>query len=471
MRDCGPLVPLLLGLLLFGSCGKEAPLLSDVRKVEQGKGWRGDGSGEFRSVQPPTRWSLDENVLWRASLPSWSNASPVPVGDRVFVCAEPASLLCLAAEDGQVLWHAANGYLDILGADERAEAERQIVAANATRNELQRAEQLLRRYQHQTKEKATDRAVVLTRTEMEAAVARLRERMGPALRFELPPTEIKHNGYSTPTPVTDGRRIFVLFGNGIAACYELEGRRVWARIVERPTADFGQSASPVLADGKLVVLIDALHALDASTGATLWKAPARQRWGTPLVAQVGADSMIVSAGGEIVRLSDGAVLSTKGGSLSESSAVVEGGVVYLIEKKAHAVRLSPSKKKNKVKREFVWNVDLPGKRYFASPIVHAGRVFGVSSDGDFSVLDAASGALLHERKLGDGKAQFYPSLTLAGENLHATSDDGTTYVLQVDKLDAPPVAVNHLEPLRSSLVFAEKRLYVRTLNALFCIGQ
>ena len=32
------------------------------------------------------------------------------------------------------------------------------------------------------------------------------------------------NGYSSPTPVSDGQNVFVLFGTGVAACYDLDGK-------------------------------------------------------------------------------------------------------------------------------------------------------------------------------------------------------------------------------------------------------
>ena len=58
-------------------------------------GWRSDGSGVFPGTTPPTRWSQTENVRWFTELPGRSNAQPIIVGDRVFLCAEPFTLLCL----------------------------------------------------------------------------------------------------------------------------------------------------------------------------------------------------------------------------------------------------------------------------------------------------------------------------------------------------------------------------------------
>ena len=56
-------------------------------------GWRGDGTGVYPDARPPVKWSATENVLWKTPMPGKSNASPILVGDRIFVCSEPSTLL------------------------------------------------------------------------------------------------------------------------------------------------------------------------------------------------------------------------------------------------------------------------------------------------------------------------------------------------------------------------------------------
>ena len=50
--------------------------------------WRGpDGNGTSDSKNLPTTWSLEknENIVWKAELPSWSGGTPVIWGDHVFI--------------------------------------------------------------------------------------------------------------------------------------------------------------------------------------------------------------------------------------------------------------------------------------------------------------------------------------------------------------------------------------------------
>ena len=64
-------------------------------------GWRNDGSGRFDSVTAgPTEWGPEQNIRWKTPLPHRSNASPIFVEGRLYVCAEPDELLCVAADTG-----------------------------------------------------------------------------------------------------------------------------------------------------------------------------------------------------------------------------------------------------------------------------------------------------------------------------------------------------------------------------------
>jgi len=64
--------------------------------AETSVGWRGNGTGVYPDAQPPVKWSAMENIIWKTPLPGKSNASPILVGDRIFICSEPSTLLCVS---------------------------------------------------------------------------------------------------------------------------------------------------------------------------------------------------------------------------------------------------------------------------------------------------------------------------------------------------------------------------------------
>ena len=97
------------------------------------------------------------------------------------------------------------------------------------------------------------------------------------------------------TPVTDGQRVFALFGTGDVAALDADGNLLWYRALVRDyptiTNQVGMAASPVLSGDVLLLPLENAGdqsfalALDARTGKNLWKADRIRdiNWVTPLV--------------------------------------------------------------------------------------------------------------------------------------------------------------------------------------------
>src|SRR4051794_9605114 len=66
-------------------------------------GWRGDGSGRYPGAVGPVSWErksgpdgyTTKGIVWMAPLPNSGVASPMIVGDRIFLTAEVGDLVCL----------------------------------------------------------------------------------------------------------------------------------------------------------------------------------------------------------------------------------------------------------------------------------------------------------------------------------------------------------------------------------------
>jgi outer membrane protein assembly factor BamB len=84
------------------------------------------------------------------------------------------------------------------------------------------------------------------------------------------------NGPASPSPVTDGTNVYVFFGDFGLLSYRPDGNERW-RLPLGPFNNVnGHGSSPVLADGKLVLICDQdtgsyLLAVDAHNGRALWK--------------------------------------------------------------------------------------------------------------------------------------------------------------------------------------------------------
>ena len=139
-------------------------------------------------------------------------------------------------------------------------------------------------------------------------------------------------GYST-TPVSDGTHVYTWTGTGVAACYTLDGKRVWIRRL--PSGEeLHYSASPAVIGGKLAVFFEHLYALDAATGAIAWEQPkVNQTVASLLSARIAGVDVFISQKGEVVRASDGKMLWANphkiGGDTGWAAPTVDGDILYV----------------------------------------------------------------------------------------------------------------------------------------------
>ncbi len=431
-------------------------------------GWRTDWTGRYPDAEPPLQWSDTEHVVWKTPMPGPGNASPVLVGDRILVCSEPTTLLCVRAGDGKILWERTNTYLDALPA-ERAERVRRLmdkVRIDETTRKLRDLENRHSRARSKLRRHPDDAALKKEKAELEEQIAAVEKRLEPVADFVMPECR-STNGYASPTPVSDGEHVWVLFGTGVAGCYDLEGNRRWVRLVERPTHQYGHSASPLLAGDKLILHVRSVFAMEKRTGKTLWRSDAKSAWGTSLAAEVGGERAVITPNGDVFRATDGERIARLRARLAYNQPLVEEGVVYFIEHGGKAFRLPKAPGEEPVE---LWQTQPRKDRYYASPVLHDGLLYAVTQHGHLSAIDAATGEGAYEEKLDLGRHQCYPSLTLAGGSLYVSGSDGITVVFRPGRT-FEPVARNTLEPFRTSPVFRGKRMFVRGLKHLYCIGE
>ncbi len=277
------------------------------------------------------------------------------------------------------------------------------------------------------------------------------------------------NGWTSATPVTDGEHVFAVFGSGVVAAYTIGGERLWARYVEQPDHRWGHSASPVLGGGRLIVHIRDLVALDPATGEEAWRAESKVAWGSPVVAEIGDAEAVITPLGDVFRADSGEPVATEIGKLEYATPVIQDGIIYFIEKRATAVKLPAALDQP---FETLWESRLQGSRHYASSLIHDGLIYAVSREEDFSILDAETGEMLHERKLdlGSGSNSAYPSISLAGGHVYLSTENGTTVVLEPGR-EYKEVARNKIEDFRTSPVFVGDRMIVRASDHLYCFGS
>ena len=210
-------------------------------------------------------------------------------------------------------------------------------------------------------------------------------------------------------------------------------------------------------------------ALDPSTGKEVWRRPSKEQFGSPVVAQVAGEDVVITAVGDVFLASNGDSLASGIGKLKFATPVVQDGIVYFIEKKAKAVRL-PDKIDGSF--ETVWTAGVKGSRHYASSVIHEGLIYAVSREEKFSILDAKTGEVVFEKDLdlGEGTNSAYPSVTLAGDKLFVGVEKGAMALLELGRTYTE-VARSKVEGFRSSPVFVGNRMCLREFDNLYCFQE
>jgi len=377
-------------------------------------GWRNDGSGRYPGATPPLEWSETRNVLWKTKIGPNKYSSPIVVGGKVFVVADPDLLVCVDAADGTILWKASNGVADLPG-----------------------------------------------------NVEAIKRPLGDA-------------GNTTPTPVSDGRLVTAVFGNGIVSCYDLKGDRQWIQqFPMKPATEYGRAASPLLAGGKLLVMLSCLIALEPATGRELWRnKDVPELYGTPVAATFGGTEVVATPSGHVVRVEDGKVLASGLGGLNFASPIIADGTVYGIQAGAGAQRLSVAEP-DRWEAKQAWEQELDGT-FYASALCDQGLIYAVSNLNLFYILDAKDGKILVSQDLnGPERAgaapsvapNLYPSLALAGGRIYVLNDQGDAVVVEAGR-QYKELKRNHLGVGHGGApAFEGKRLYLRSGPDLYCLGE
>jgi len=431
-------------------------------------GWRTDGTGRYPQANPPLKWSPNGPFVWKTKLPNWSNGSPVITGEKIFVCAEPDLLICVDRTSGKILWQRANPLTDVLSEEQIREmeaAEKKVAEIKDQMSPLQREARRLKGYM----KKGSGKEKYAKRHEEVAKQLKQLQKKLDSMAEHIKPKAHSTNGYTSSTPATDGRRVYAVFGTGVVVCYDMEGNRKWIKLVQKPTHEWGHSSSPVLVGDKLVVHVRDTFGMDATTGEQLWRAKSKPHWGSVLAGKVGEVDVAINSNGDIIRVADGAILAARVQPLDYNSPAVYDGVAYFIQHGGRAVRL-PKSASDRIDPETLWRTNPPNDRYYGSPLIHDGLIYVVHRKNVFSVIDAANGEVVYSKKLALGKGTTYPSITLGGNHIFVSSDNGTTLVLEPGR-EYKQVAENKLEPFRSSPVFLGDRIYIRGLKHLYCIGN
>jgi outer membrane protein assembly factor BamB len=409
--------------------------------------WRGpEGNGASRETNLPIAWNQTSGIVWQCPLPEWGNSTPAIWQNAIFVTTqvdnEKLLLLKINKRTGRIEW------------------TREVGAEPAPHLAMQQRKGEQRRHQsfHES------------------------------------------NNFASPSPVTDGQRVVVHFGNGELAAYDFDGQQLWHRNLQKDYGDYtnwwGHASSPVLYDNLVISIClqdscadlpgepapSYVVAHDLRTGRERWKMMRMPTAGgedgdaytTPIFWQNGDQRELVVMGGRMLDAYDPASgkrlwnLPELIGSRTIPSPVAAEGTIYATQgmrKPLLAVR--PDGDGKRTRQDVVWQFD-QGSPDSPTPVPWGQSLFLVTNDGIARCLDAASGRVEWKERL---KGEYRASPLAADGRIYFLNTKGLTTVMAASPRMSR-LTENELDDATfASPIVSDGRIFIRGRKALYCLGK
>jgi outer membrane protein assembly factor BamB len=304
---------------------------------------------------------------------------------------------------------------------------------------------------------------------------------------------------SSPSPVTDGRTVWVMTGTGIIKAFDFAGSEKWARDIQKDYGAFGiaweYASSPLLLDGDLIVQV--LHGMktdapsyvlriDGGTGRTEWKVERRtdaisespDSYTTPALVRRGRSAEVVITGGDVVTghepatgkeiwRVEGLNPQNNGNYRIVASPIVWQDIVIAPTRVQPMLALDLANRaagRPKTMWSFNQGPDVP------TPVTDGTLLYIVRDNGAALALDLKTGAVVYgPERLPPGAYSASP--VLADGHIYVTSEEGLTSVYKAGpKFEL--VAQNALNDYcLSSIAVSEGQVFLRTSGHLWVVGD
>ncbi|MEZ6040938.1 MAG: PQQ-binding-like beta-propeller repeat protein [Planctomycetaceae bacterium] len=416
--------------------------------------FRGPGArGVSSSTELPDRWSEEENVQWKTPVAGRGWSSPIIVGDRVF-------LTTVTRDTGKP----EDARPGLYFGGNREKPDDVPHAWKAICLDLNTGDQIWERNLHQGKPQR--------------------------------PRHIK-NSYASETAVSDGERLFVLFGDVGLYCLTPEGELIWQQDLPpcRTRFDWGTAASPVLHNGRLYFVSDSeeasyLSAVDCQTGKQIWRVDRDEKsnWATPFVWQNELRTEIITPGTGKIRSYDlnGQLLYELGGcsSITIATPYTAHGLLYVSsgyvnDQKRPIFAIRPgasgdiSLDGDAVSNEFIAWCLPQGAPYNPSTLVYGDQLYVLHDRGLMASYDARTGELIYEKQRIPNGRSFTVSPWAYDGKIFCLNEFGNTIAIEAGS----EFRVLHTNELKSEELcmatpaMTRNKLIIRTGDAVYCVSK
>ncbi len=289
-------------------------------------------------------------------------------------------------------------------------------------------------------------------------------------------------GYAAATMATDGRRLYVVFGDGEVAALTLEGKLLWTKSFSPLKNPYGHATSLDTWHDRVILQIDQgdseegkskLYALDGRTGQVVWQRPRKvgSSWATPIVIEAaGKGQVITLAVPNVVAYaaSDGTELwrvDCLNGEVTPSP-VFAGGLVLVASPSEKLLAIRPDGQGDVTKTHVAWTSEdnVPD---VTSPVSNGELVFMLTTSGMLTCLDAKDG-----KKQWDHDFEFecHASPSIAGNGLYVFGQKGTAVVVAAGRQFEELFRTQMSDGFHASPAFAQGSIVLRGVTNVWCLG-
>jgi outer membrane protein assembly factor BamB len=440
-------------------------LVAGVGLAEDWPGWRGPtGLGYSKEKDLPLEWDAKtgKNVLWKVMLhgggrnnpemnsPGWS--CPIVWRDRVFLTT--------------AVWK--HG----LDTKERRKiiAEHHVLCFRTTQLKI-----IARLPRFEMNSSGWSGSIIWRDRVLLSTAERLWDTIVPAGKCLV---DNHYHGYAVPTPVTDGKHVFALFGSGVVVCLDFDGKIIWREELPRKRdVDGGTCSSLVLYDDSVIlpgIANPVLRALYKKDGKLKWEQKGREhnRMATPAILKIDGKPQLIHMSGGMQGLdpATGEVLWTCRAPSGQTSPVYGAGLIYADSGRGgrEGAAVDPTGKGNVSKTNVKWKVQVTAPAG-SSGIVVGDYLYRACSNDILRCWEMASGKLIYEKRLPRISPSTSPIATPDGRIYFASS--GRSYVIKAGP-KCEVLASNDLndgDPYVTPAI-SGGRIYIRGKSHLWCIG-
>jgi outer membrane protein assembly factor BamB len=304
---------------------------------------------------------------------------------------------------------------------------------------------------------------------------------------------------SSPSPVTDGRRVWAMTGTGILKAFDFSGKELWTKDIQAEYGRFGQlhgyGSSPLLYEDALYV--EVLHGMrtsdpsyllriDAASGKTTWRVERRTQarfespdaYTTPALLKYGTSTEIVVTGGDVVTGHDPATgkeiwrasglnPSGDGSYRIVASPVVYGDVIVAPSRERPILALKAGGRGDVSRSHVIWTAnngpDVP------TPVTDGTYLYVVNDRGIMWCLDLKTGKDVYSRqRIKSGTYSGSP--VLADGKIYVTNEDGVTVVVKAGPTFQVLAENDFDDYTLSSPAISDGQIFIRTSKFLYAIG-